>query len=68
MSYALDDFTESLEKVGLDPLHILCVVAAWGENGDCAEWQGGFLMRAEIEGKGRPYVYLSGWCDTSGWG
>lgn len=40
------------------------VTAAWGMNGDYSEWEGGFVGQVQ---DGR-WFYLSGWCDTTGWG
>lgn len=78
MSYATYDFTESLERVGIEPPTIARVVSAWGKGdgqGDDAghykwaedgvtDWAGGFLM---LLNDGR-YAYLTGWCDYTGWG
>lgn len=78
MSYALDDFTESLNRVAIKPEAISSVVSAWGsgsgmgtdaghykfsEDG-ATEWSGGFLLKLK---DGR-YAYVSGWCDYTGWG
>jgi len=78
MSYATQDFTESLDRVDLEPSTIERVMAAWGhsegmgedaghyrwsEDG-ASEWSGGFLMRL----KDGHYAYLTGWCDYTGWG
>lgn len=64
MSYALYDLTESFARVGLSREQIASCYAAWGEHGDCAEWTGGFILDL-TDGR---RVYLSGWCDTTGWG
>lgn len=67
MSYTTYDFKESLERappLGLSASDVAEVVAAWGRTGDYAEWEGGFLLRLK---DGR-HAYLSGWCDTTGWG
>jgi hypothetical protein len=61
-SYDLYDFTESLGNI--DVADIEHVASAWGEQGDYAEWQGGFLMQM----KDSRWCYITGWCDTSGWG
>lgn len=78
-SYALLDFTESLDIVtqsvtwrregpSLDVLPSR-VVAAWGtvpdrEGGTLGDWSGGFVMEL-VDGT---FAYLEGWCDYSGWG
>lgn len=78
MSYATDDFTESLQRVTLERAQIKRVVAAWGkgEGGgedaghyrwsqeSASDWSGGFLMEL-LDGT---YAYLTGWCDYTGWG
>lgn len=78
MSYATDDFTESLNRVPVPVADIAAVEAAWGHGegmGDDAghfkwsedgasEWSGGFLMRL----KDGSYVYVTGWCGYTGWG
>lgn len=76
MSYATYDFTESLERASIAPADIASVEAAWGsgnENvdgyrwhteGGGTEWSGGFLLRLNAGG----YIYLTGWCDYTGWG
>lgn len=78
MSYATHDFTESLERSGIDPSEIASVLAAWGKGdgqGDDAghfrwaeegvtDWHGGFVMKL----RDRRFAYLTGWCDYTGWG
>lgn len=59
------DFSESVsgaEGFGRDDIE--SVLAAWGRNGDYAEWSGGFLLKLK---DGR-VAYIEGWCDTTGWG
>lgn len=78
MSYATDDFTESLSRAAIAPQDIAAVEAAWGhgsgmgtdaghykwsEDG-ASDWHGGFLLRL----KDGSYAYLTGWCDYTGWG
>lgn len=77
MSYTTNDFSESLERVGIKPTDVETVIAAWG-GGDgmgtdsghgwsadgVTEWSGGFLFRLK---DGRT-AYLQGWCDYTGWG
>jgi hypothetical protein len=59
------DFTESLAQAeGFTKDDIAEAISAWGEQGDYAEWRGGFLLHLK---DGR-YAYVEGWCDTSGWG
>jgi hypothetical protein len=62
--YALYDFTESLNQVDLGA-SVLEVIKAWGRSpeGHCS-WEGGFVLRL-ADGR---YAYLTGWCDTTGWG
>lgn len=64
MAYCLYDFSESLKQVAIDAADIALVISAWGANGDCAEWSGGFVLALK---DGRTAV-LTGWCDTTGWG
>lgn len=65
MSYALYDFTESLDRAGFEPAEIQTVCAAWGYSPEgYGSWSGGFLMEL-TDGR---FCYLSGWCDTTGWG
>jgi hypothetical protein len=65
MTYAVYDFSESLAQAeGFSRADVESVVAAWGENGDFAEWSGGFVLRLK---DGR-FAYIEGWCDTTGWG
>ncbi len=64
MSYAVYDFSETLKGVGIERDSVKRVAAAWGESGTCAEWDGGFLIELN---DGR-WAYVSGWCDTTGWG
>lgn len=78
MSYTTDDFTESLSRVAVEQGDIAAVEAAWGK-GDgqgsdaghfkwsdegVSDWAGGFLLRMKDGG----YVYITGWCDYTGWG
>jgi hypothetical protein len=64
MSFTNYDFSETLAGCGIDRTDVKRAVAAWGIEGDYAEWEGGFLLEMK-DGK---YVYVSGWCDTTGWG
>jgi hypothetical protein len=75
MAYATSDFSESLDRTGISPSEVEAVVAAWGqgnegsgskwsEDGGGTEWSGGFLLRL----KTGEYVYVTGWCDYTGWG
>lgn len=59
------DFTESVAQAdGFEMADIAKAIAAWGENGDYAEWFGGFLLHLK---NGR-FAYIEGWCNTTGWG
>ena len=78
MSYTTYDFSESLSRAGIEPTSVETVLAAWGHGsgaGDDAghfkwaqdgasDWSGGFLMRLRVGG----LVYVTGWCDYTGWG
>jgi hypothetical protein len=68
MGYTTYDFEETMERAageGVSVENVRTVIAAWGEGGDdWNEWSGGFLL----EMKDRSLVYITGWCDTSGWG
>lgn len=65
MSYALYDFTESMDRSTIVPDLIESVVAAWGSSEEgYGQWSGGFIMKLK---DGR-FAYLTGWCDTTGWG
>ena len=61
--YTTYDLEESLvREIGKDAVD--SVIAAFGDQGDYAEWTGGFLLKLK---DGR-YCFLQGWCDTTGWG
>ncbi len=64
MAYDLYDFTASVERSNIEENDIKHVKAAWGYGDCCAEWSGGFLL----ELKDGRWLYLTGWCDTTGWG
>lgn len=71
MSYTVDDFRESLNRLdeacggnAFRRADVAGCIAAWGVTGDINEWHGGFLMMLKDGRVG----YLSGWCDTTGWG
>jgi hypothetical protein len=65
MSYARQDFSESMSRTTITPDKIESVIAAWGESTEgYGEWSGGFVMKLK---DGR-FAYLTGWCDTTGWG
>lgn len=80
MSYTVNDFSESLSRSYIEPNKVAQVVAAWGwGNGQGAkdqkdkkfddgygvsDWAGGFLLKM-VRGD---HIYLSGWCDYTGWG
>jgi hypothetical protein len=68
-NYALYDFTESIDCLKHDGspgrTDVKRVIAAYGYSPDgWGSWTGGFLMELS-DGS---FQYLSGWCDTSGWG
>lgn len=78
MSYATDDFSESLDRVDVKREDIARVVRAWGHGDGMGsdaghyrwsadggtDWSGGFLC----ELRDGSYVYITGWCDYTGWG
>lgn len=65
MTYAVYDLHESLKRADLPRDTIKTVEAAWGGSPEgCASWEGGFLLHL----KDNRWAYLSGWCDTTGWG
>jgi hypothetical protein len=64
MSYTTYDFSETIDGCGIKRDEIAAVEAAWGLDGDFAEWEGGFVIRL-TSGK---RLYITGWCDTTGWG
>jgi hypothetical protein len=66
VGYSLYDFTETLDRLtDISPLKIGRVLAAWGHSPEgCGSWEGGFLLERAEGG----VQYVSGWCDTSGWG
>ena len=70
MSFSTYDFDETIKGCGVERTDIKRVIAAFGVTeaaccDDCGgEWSGGFLM----ELKSGKFVYLTGWCDYTGWG
>lgn len=74
MSYSLTDFTYTISGgtcggENIQRENIKKVLAAWGSNTDCchdcgSEWSGGFLLKM----KDGSFVYVTGWCDYTGWG
>ena len=76
MSYVLSDFVESLRggtginhreehPITIDPKTVKHVHAAWGYSPEgYGSWSGGFLLEL-TDGR---FAYLTGWCDTTGWG
>lgn len=70
--YTVYDLTETLACIRRDcPPGVLNediekVVAAHGQSTEgYGEWSGGFLLKLK---DGQGYAYISGWCDTTGWG
>lgn len=69
MSYTTYDFHETLFNPSvrgeIDPAAVEKVIAAWGRNPEgYGSWEGGFLLALK---DGR-FAYVTGWCDTTGWG
>ena len=67
--YTTYDFHETLfnsEIAGqIAPAMVRRVVAAWGRSPEgYGSWEGGFLLELH---DGRA-AYITGWCDTTGWG
>lgn len=63
--YSLYDFTETIGRENIKPEDIKVVLAMHGRSSEgYGQWKGGFVMKM----KNGKYVYVSGWCDTSGWG
>jgi hypothetical protein len=66
MSYDLYDFTESLRIAGVEPQRVAHVTLAFGESPEgYGSWEGGFVCHTR---SGKPWVFVFGWCDTTGWG
>lgn len=66
MGYTLNDFRETVDHY-VSPIRkeqVVKVWAAWGNGPGGSEWDGGFLMKM----KDKKWVYVTGWCDYSGWG
>jgi hypothetical protein len=64
-TYTRYDFSESMDRATITPDKIKSVIAAWGRSTEgYGEWSGGFVL----ELKDGQYAYLTGWCDTTGWG
>lgn len=62
--YATYDFTESIAG-NVELGTIKQVHAAWGESEEgYGQWSGGFLCEL-TDGS---FAYITGWCDTTGWG
>lgn len=63
--YTVMDFSESLRMAGIRYKNVFRVVKAWGYSPNSwNSWKGGFVFEL-TDGQ---YAYLSGWCDTTGWG
>lgn len=63
--YTLSDLTESLRSANFDVTLLEQVVRAWGRSPEgYGSWEGGFVLKL-CDGR---FAYLSGWCDTTGWG
>jgi hypothetical protein len=65
MAYDLYDFTESLSVAGVPEQRVEHCSFAFGEQGGYAEWEGGFVCHTR---SGKPWIFVFGWCDTTGWG
>jgi hypothetical protein len=64
MGYTLYDLSESVDRSEVGKDDIKQIAAAWGDGPGGSEWTGGFLM----ELKDGRWLYLTGWCDYTGWG
>ncbi len=68
MSFTRYDFEETLAIVSIAQSQIKRVLAAWGDSTEgWGEWSGGFLLKLK-DGADKQYAYITGWCDTTGWG
>ena len=66
MSYDLYDFTESLNVAGVEPTRVEHCALAFGDSPEgYGSWHGGFVCHTR---SGAPWVFVFGWCDTTGWG
>lgn len=66
MSYDLYDFKESLNIAGIEPTRIEHCSLGFGDSPDgYGSWEGGFVCHTR---SGKPWVFVFGWCDTTGWG
>ncbi len=70
MSFTRSDFSETLDLLPIDKAGIKRVLAAWGDSTEgYGEWAGGFLIEFHSRSAaGGRYAYITGWCDTTGWG
>jgi hypothetical protein len=62
--YTTYDLQATLDITSIEKEKIEKVIAAWGQDGDYGEWMGGFLLAM----KSGNFIYIDGWCDTTGWG
>lgn len=64
MGYTVYDLSESVSRSSVHREDIKHVAASWGDGPGGSDWTGGFLM----EMKDGRWLYLTGWCDYTGWG
>jgi hypothetical protein len=66
MGYDLYDFTESLAVAGVEQSRVEhCSLGfGWSPEG-YGSWEGGFVCHTRT---GKPWLFVFGWCDTTGWG
>lgn len=67
MSYDLQDFTYSLDRVNI-PLQAIdsCSLGFGYSPEGWNSWEGGFVVLLRAGEK--PWAFIFGWCDTTGWG
>jgi hypothetical protein len=70
MSFSIYDFQETLKGESIERTDIKKIIEAYGVTepaccDDCGgEWAGGFLLHM----KSGKYIFVTGWCDYTGWG
>jgi hypothetical protein len=65
-TYDLYDFTESLNIAGVPKGRIEYCSFAFGDSPEgWGSWHGGFVCHTRT---GSPWLFVFGWCDTTGWG
>jgi hypothetical protein len=66
MAYDLYDFTESLSVAGVEQARVEHCSVGFGDSPEgYGSWEGGFVCHTR---SGKPWIFVFGWCDTTGWG